>query len=244
MVLFALAFLLLYFVFLPLEQRHLVLGLLVAEWLGLFGLVYLFARLSGQAFPQALGYRPPKRKAVVGAALIGCSAWAVVSMVSDWLLPVPKEMLEQLRRSLIPLDGSRGFLATLLLVAVSPAVCEEALFRGPVLRGLRARLGGPAAAALTALLFGLFHLDVYRLIPSTLLGLLLGVIALESGSIVPSIIAHFCNNAMLTLLVHLRLDDRMESLGHATLAAIAAASVLLTAVGVALVRGREEKSEV
>jgi sodium transport system permease protein len=165
-------------------------------------------------------------------------------MVSDWLLPVPKEMLEQLRRSLIPLDGSRGFLATLLLVAVSPAVCEEALFRGPVLRGLRARLGGPAAAALTALLFGLFHLDVYRLIPSTLLGLLLGVIALESGSIVPSIIAHFCNNAMLTLLVHLRLDDRMESLGHATLAAIAAASVLLTAVGVALVRGREEKSEV
>jgi sodium transport system permease protein len=243
MVLFALAFLLLYFVFLPLEQRHLVLGLLVAEWLGLFGLVYLFARLSGQAFPQALGYRPSKRKAVVGAALIGCSAWVVVSMVSDWLLPVPKEMLEQLRRSLIPLDGSRGLLATLFLVAVSPAICEESLFRGPLLRGLRARLGGPAAAALTALLFGLFHLDVYRLIPSTLLGLLLGVIALESGSIVPSIIAHFCNNAMLILLVHLRLDDRMESLGHATLAAIAVASLLLSAVGVALVRSGEKKSE-
>jgi sodium transport system permease protein len=243
MVLFALAFLLLYFVFLPLEQRHLVLGLLVAEWLGLFGLVYLFARLSGQPFPQALGYRLPARKAVVGAVLIGCSAWAVVSIVSDWLLPVPKEMLEQLRRSLIPLDGSRGVLATLLLVAVSPAVCEEALFRGPVLRGLRGRLGGPAAVAVTALLFGLFHLDVYRLIPSTLLGLLLGVIALRSGSIVPSMIAHFCNNAMLILLVHLRLDDRMESLGHAALAAIAVASVVLTAAGVGQVRSGEEVSE-
>ena len=244
MVLFALAFLLLYFVFLPLEQRHLVLGLLVAEWLGLFGLVYLFARLSGQAFPQAIGYRTPKRSAVVGAVLIGCSAWAVVSMVSDWLLPVPKELLEQLRRSLIPLDGSRSFLATLLLVAVSPAICEEALFRGPVLRGLRTRLGGPAAVGLTALLFGFFHLDVYRLIPSTLLGMLLGVIALESGSIVPSVIAHFCNNAMLILLVHLRLDSRMESLGHAALAIVAGASVLLTAVGVALVRSRKEKPEV
>jgi sodium transport system permease protein len=244
MVLFALAFLLLYFVFLPLEQQHLVLGLLVAEWLGLFGLVYLFARLSGQAFAQALGYRPLKARAVVGAALIGCSAWAVVSLVSDWLLPVPKELLEQLRRSLIPLDGSRGLLATLLLVAVSPAICEESLFRGPVLRGLRARLGGPAAVALTALLFGLFHMDVYRLIPSTILGILLGTIALESQSIVPSMIAHFCNNGMLILLVHLRLDDRMESLGHASLATIGAASILLTAVGVALVRSGEEKSEV
>ena len=49
---------------------------------------------------------------------------------------------------------------------------------------------------------------------------------------------------MLILLVHLRLDERMESLGHASLATLGAASVLLTAVGVALVRSGEEKSEV
>jgi hypothetical protein len=35
----------------------------------------------------------------------------------------------------------------------------------------------------------------------------------------------------------------MESLGHATLAAIAVASLLLSAVGVALVRSGEKKSE-
>lgn len=241
MVLFALAFLLLYFVFLPLEQRHLALGLLIAEWLGLFGLVYLFARLSRRSFAQALGYRRPQARAVAGAALVGLSAWAIVSIVSDWLLPVPKEILEQLRRSLIPLDGSRGALATVLLVAVSPAVCEEALFRGPVLLGLRSRLGTPAAVVVTALLFGLFHLDIYRLIPSSLLGALLGILAVRSGSIVPAMVAHFCNNAVLVMLVHLRLDKGFESLGRGTLAAFAVASVVLTATGLGLV-GRTRPS--
>jgi peptidoglycan biosynthesis protein MviN/MurJ (putative lipid II flippase) len=102
LVLFALAFLLLYFVFLPIEQRHLASGLLVAEWVGLFGLVGLFARTSGQTFKDVLGYSRPRPRAVLGAALAGCSAWAAVAIFSEWVLPVPKQLLEELRKSLIP----------------------------------------------------------------------------------------------------------------------------------------------
>jgi sodium transport system permease protein len=244
LVLFALAFLLLYFVFLPIEQRHLASGLLIAEWLGLFGLVWLFARTSGQTFRMALGYSPPRPRAVLGAALAGCSAWAAVAIFSEWLLPVPRQMLEELRKSLIPLDGSRGFVATLLLVAVSPAICEECLFRGPILRGLRTRLDSATTVVITAFLFGLFHMDAYRLIPTTILGVLLGFIALESGSIVPAMVAHFCNNAMLVTLASLRLDRSMETLSHRALTLIVIASVGLTGAGVALVRGTRRRPEV
>jgi sodium transport system permease protein len=241
--LFGLAFLLLYFVFLPIEQHHLAAGLLAAEWIGLVGLVALFARVSGQGFAKVVGLTRPTGRALLGAALVGCGAWAGVAVLSEWLLPVPKEMLEQLRRSLVPLDGSRDFASTLLLVAVSPAVCEEALFRGPVLRGLRTRLDAVAAAAITGLLFGLFHLDVYRLIPTTILGTLLGWIALECGSIVPSMLAHFCNNAILVTLARTRIDQRMESLSHRAVTLMVLASLALVSVGLVLVRGASRKRE-
>ena len=244
LVLFALAFLLLYFVFLPIEQRHLASGLLVAEWLGLFGLVWLFARTSGQTFKSALGYSRPRPQAVLGAAVAGCSAWAAVAIFSEWVLPVPKQLLEELRKSLIPLDGSRGFIATLLLVAVTPAICEECLFRGPILHGLRTRLDNVAAVVITASLFGLFHMDVYRLIPTALLGVMLGFIALESSSIVPSMVAHFCNNAMLITLTSLGLDRAMEALSHLALTLLVIASLVLTAAGLALVRGARRRPEV
>jgi sodium transport system permease protein len=244
LVLFALAFLLLYFVFLPIEQHHLAAGLLAAEWLGLFGLVWLFARVSGQTFTNVVGFSRPRPRAVLGAALAGCSGWAAVAIVSEWILPVPKQMLEDLRKSLIPLDGSRGFVATLLLVAMSPAICEECLFRGPILRGLRTRMGSVAAVLITAALFGLFHLDLYRLIPTTILGVLLGFIALESGSIVPSMVAHFCNNAVLITLASLHLDQRMEALSHRALTFIVIASLALTASGFMLVRGAGHRPQV
>jgi sodium transport system permease protein len=244
LVLFALAFLLLYFIFLPIEKRHLATGLLAAEWVGLFGLVWLFARTSGQTFTNVVGFSRPRPRAVLGAALAGCSAWAAVAIVSEWILPVPKQMLEDLRKSLIPMDGSRSFVATLLLVAVSPAICEECLFRGPILRGLRARFDTAGAVLVTALLFGLFHLDMYRLIPTTILGVLLGFIAIESGSIVPSMVAHFCNNAILITLASLRLDQRMETLSHRDLTLIVIASLALTVTGFMLVRGATPKPEV
>jgi sodium transport system permease protein len=243
LVLFALAFLLLYFVFLPIEQHHLVGGLLVAEWIGLFGLVLLFARISGQTFKSIIGLSRPQPMALLGAALAGCSAWAAVAIFSEWIVPVPKQMLDDLRKSLIPMDGSRGFLATLLLVALSPAICEECLFRGPILRGLRSRFAPAGAAVITAALFGLFHLDVYRLIPTTILGVLLSFIALESDSIVPAMLAHFCNNAMLITLSRSGLDQRMETLSHRAVTLLVMASVALTTVGFALVRRSKRKSE-
>ncbi len=243
LVLFALAFLLLYFVFLPIEQHHLATGLLVAEWLGLFGLVLLYARISGQRFATTIGLHRPSPRAVLGAGLVGGSAWAAVAIFSEWLLPVPQHLLDELRRSLVPLDGSRGFLATLLLMAVSPAICEETLFRGPILRGLRTRASPAAAAVMTGVLFGLFHLDVYRLIPATILGTMLGVVALETGSILPAMLAHFCNNAILLALAKSRLDQRMEGLSHRALTLVVLASVAITAAGFALLRRAPRRTE-
>jgi sodium transport system permease protein len=243
MTLFALAFLLLYFVFLPLQKRHLATGLWTSEWIGMLGLVLLYARMSGQRFSELVGLYRPSGRAMVGALLVGGGAWAAVAILSDWILPVPRHVLEQLRKSMLSLDGGAGFLVTLVLIAVGPAVCEEILFRGPILRGLRERLGPAQAIVATALLFGIFHLDIYRLIPATLLGILLGYLAHASRSVVPAMLAHFCNNATLVVLARAGLDQRMEGLSHRTLTLFVFASIAMVSAGVALVRSAGSKPQ-
>ncbi len=58
-----------------------------------------------------------------------------------------------------------------------------------------------------AVLFGVAHvflggpLGMERLLPSTLLGLVLGLVAWVSGSVVPGMFLHACHNAVLVLLL-------------------------------------------
>jgi membrane protease YdiL (CAAX protease family) len=201
----------------------------------MLGLVALFARSSHQRLADALALRSPPLCAILGAALVGCSAWAFVAITSEWLLPAPRQLVEDIRNSIVDLDSSRGFSGTLFLMALSPAICEEALFRGPILRGLRTRLHPVTAVLLTGLLFGLFHLDLYRLLPTAILGIFLGFLALGSKSILPPILAHFCNNTMLITLAWLGLDQRMDALRPRATTGIFLASLALTAAGFLLV---------
>ena len=241
---YALAFVLLYFLWLPLQRRSLVLGLLVSEWGGLLGLVVLFAVFTRRSLPNLLRIVRPPLRCLAGAALVGLSAWAAVAILSEWVSPVPKEVIEQLRRSLIPTDGSRGLWATLALVALTPAICEEALFRGPILRGLRTRAGPAAAVALTGLLFGVFHLELSRILPTALLGILLSLVALESGSILPAMLAHFLNNASLVVLAFFRVDEKLATIGATASVLILVASAALTALGLLLVHSGDGEARV
>jgi sodium transport system permease protein len=236
LVLFAVAFLLLWFIFVPWQKRSMVTGLLATQYLGMLGLVVVLARMTGRSFSGMVALRRPPATALMGAVLIGVSAWAAVAILSEWLVPVPKEVLEHLRKALLPEHHGRGLFASLLLVAVTPALCEEVLFRGVVLRGLATRLAPAAAIVITGVLFGMFHLDVWRLLPTTALGILLSWVAYQSRSLYPSMLVHFINNGMLVTLSSLKMEDRLDKLGRAQTAAIFAGAVVVTGVGVYLVR--------
>jgi sodium transport system permease protein len=234
---FAVAFILLFFVFIPLQKRALVSGLLLSEWVGMLGLVVLYARAVSLPLRDALVLRRPAPRAVVGAALIGVSAWAVVGTLSNWIAPAPTEVIEELRRVVAPADQSRGIVFTLFLMAVTPAVCEEALFRGPILRGLCARFSPRAAAIMTGILFGLYHVDVWRLLPTGVLGVVLSMVALGSGSIVPAMVTHLLNNGCLIVLAYKHWDDAANNLkGPAQVGLFAVAALVMT-LGAVLVRG-------
>lgn len=82
-----------------------------------------------------------------------------------------------------------------IFIALTPGICEEILFRGLALKPIEDKLGAKRAVLITALLFSLMHLDIVRLIPTFLLGCVLGLVTLASGSILPAMGLHILNNA-------------------------------------------------
>lgn len=87
------------------------------------------------------------------------------------------------------------FLVNILITAVLPGICEETAHRGLLLKGLSG-FGEKKALIISALLFGLMHMNIDQFFYATLIGLLVGYLALICDSIYPAMIVHFMNNAL------------------------------------------------
>jgi hypothetical protein len=84
---------------------------------------------------------------------------------------------------------------TFFLVAFLPAILEESMFRGLLLKQLLP-YGKHGAIFISAFLFGLVHIDPPRIIFATVFGMLLGYCYEYTGSLVMPMIIHFINNSI------------------------------------------------
>ena len=76
-------------------------------------------------------------------------------------------------------------------------MCEELAFRGFVLSGLR-HLGSKWwAIGLTAVFFGMAHTVIQQSLAAAALGLVIGYVAVQTGSLVPCILFHVTYNALM-----------------------------------------------
>jgi sodium transport system permease protein len=92
----------------------------------------------------------------------------------------------------------------ILVFALMPAITEEIAFRGYILSGLQRSYKPRTAIVLSALLFGFLHvlLSLFvQLFGATVLGLVIGLIAIRTGSLWPGVLFHFINNALGVLTV-------------------------------------------
>jgi len=111
-----------------------------------------------------------------------------------------KQQLE----SLLVLSTVPDLILQLLVFALIPAVCEELFFRGCLQQILHRWFGNAHVAILvTAVIFSLFHGDIYGFIPRLLLGVLLGYLFFCSGSLLVNVGAHFFNNSLVVVLYFL-----------------------------------------
>ena len=224
-------------------------------WLAPYGLmVILLATQFGSFFLPAVGLswlrnfslaetfslRRPHWRSVLGAVLVGLSASVALAGLVLRFAPPPESMIRELQE-LLRLGSDKISLWKLIpLIALTPAVCEETLFRGLLLSGLR-RWGPWASIGLTALGFGLLHGSIYRLLPTFTLGLILGYTVWRSRSIYCSMIIHALNNGLVAVVVWRSQGQDVDV--KAVPWSLTLGALLTTGIGLALLRGPKREDE-
>jgi sodium transport system permease protein len=118
-------------------------------------------------------------------------------------------MREDLAKSVEKLFDGVTLPVALAVFALMPAITEEIAFRGFILSGLRKGHSARSAVIISAVLFGLMHVVlslVQQFFNATLLGIVLGWLALKSRSLFPGIVFHATNNGLAVLAGFLLAD--------------------------------------
>ncbi|MDE7329734.1 MAG: CPBP family intramembrane metalloprotease [Clostridia bacterium] len=88
----------------------------------------------------------------------------------------------------------------LLVIAVMPAFFEELLFRGIILNTCEKSIGSVRTVFIVGFCFALFHGSPEQTVYQFISGCAFAFIAIRSGSILPSVIMHFINNALIVIV--------------------------------------------
>lgn len=138
-----------------------------------FGLLFALNNLNGLfvRLLELMGYTPQEKQP-------GYIPSVTDPMISGWMI-----------------------LPAVLIIALLPAVFEETLFRGITVGAMRSSGWGEVSTVLiSGALFSLFHGNPEQTLYQFACGACYALLALRSGSIFPTMVAHFANNACILIL--------------------------------------------
>ena len=159
--------------------------------------VWLLARVRRGAPWRALGLRPARGRwamalpwVALAAGLLFSGAYAAVvqALGIEWLTP-PEPPAELARTGVLK-------VLNFLVIGLWGPFTEEVFFRGFVLQALLARWPTAWAAAASAALFAITHVDPAVLLPIFVTGLLLAWLFIRTRSIWPPVVAHAAQNVL------------------------------------------------
>lgn len=178
------------------------------------GIPWILLRWQRVPIVNGLAVRQTRWGYWLVAVLLGLSTWPLIFELIVLSHSIGFQSLDVSRfeevQKLLDAWASVPLIAILLSMAVAPGVCEEVFFRGFLFGGLRQVLNRWTTVVVTAVVFGLFHFVLAggaapeRILPSTLMGLLLGWIRLRSNSLLPGIVLHTVHNASLLTIAQYR----------------------------------------
>lgn len=121
------------------------------------------------------------------------------------------DSLEALTLNLVASHSVPEFIFVVFVIAITPAICEEFLFRGLILKNFERFATPVRAIVFTGLIFALFHFHPFNIIPLAILGVYLTFITFYSGSLYTAIFVHFINNFFSAAAVYIfgkeQIDD-------------------------------------
>lgn len=185
------------------QRAFLPFGIAFGQILFFFGIPWLAVAAMGFSRRRFFALCGPRAWAwpwVLLAAFAGFLLAGGLNTLNQWLVG------EELARAFDSTRVLRGRpfgeqVAVALGVTFLAPLGEEFLFRGYLLRVLRARYGTLAGLVVSSALFAVMHLNPASLVALFGLGLLFGLLRIASGSLFPALLAHALQNGITALVV-------------------------------------------
>lgn len=170
-----------------------------------FGVIVLPALLwcctpAGRPAARALWVRRPGPELLLVAPLACCSYFAINGVTVLWTLLLGALGLGQVQQTIAPPQTGGQLAVGLLVIALIPALCEEAFFRGVLQPALHRRLPPWAAVVLGGCLFGLVHGQLAALPGHVLLGIGLCLVAYWTRSVWVTMLWHLIQNGIALVI--------------------------------------------
>ena len=138
-------------------------------------------------------------------------------------IPVLKHFYDIMMEMLGNLTGG-PFWSSFLLAAIFAPVFEEWLCRGMVLRGLLTRMKPAWAIVISALFFALIHMNPWQALNAFIIGVVMGIVYYQTGSLMLTMLIHFVNNGFAVVCAQIpsmaQYDYWLEMMGKGTYAIV------------------------
>ena len=124
------------------------------------------------------GIKPAEVLLVVGMANFGYGVTIIINLIwysvaSRWGTPAGQQLPS--------IENGTQLLVGILAIGIVPAVVEEFLFRGLILRGYE-RFGSRIAIVMTGILFGMLHLQLMSIPSIILVGIIISYVVYRTNS--------------------------------------------------------------
>ncbi len=210
-----------------------ILGYPIQAKLGLIGVAITELMLLAMAIVAALVFRQklrevfpmklPKLREVFGVLVFWMGGFVVSIMVSSCQTMLFPEEMAAMSGGLSSVVSSKGMLLGILIVSFMPAICEEAVHRGFILHTFK-DVKKPWVVVLSmGIIFGVFHMDLYRFLPTAILGACMTWVMLKTDNMLMPALFHGTNN-LVPVLISFALQGIAEAM-MSTVSDQAAASV-------------------
>ena len=182
------------------QIRNIYSGIFITEYIVILLPMIIFVGIKKYDFKEVFKLKKISFNQVWKTILIAICSYPI-ALFFNYIVLVLVSLIGEIKATPLPVPETTGmFVLSLFLFAVTPGICEEAMFRG-VMYSAYERIGYKKAIVLTGLLFGLFHLDIQNFLGPAFLGMLFGLMVYKTGSIYTSVIAHTVNNAIAISLL-------------------------------------------
>lgn len=165
-----------------------------------------FARLHSSTVRSFLRIRPVDGR-ILALSVLGLLAFIPLVQFSasffdslpwpQWVRDLENGQMELIEQILTQ-DFSLMFAISML--ALTPAICEEILFRGYIQRQAERSLGAWGGILFSGIIFGFYHLRLTQAIPLSLLGIFMAWLTWRTRSLWPAILVHLLNNSFAAVL--------------------------------------------